>query len=163
MDSCERVNQPQIPKHLSVQLENRFATPLQDPGSLSDYLDNLVSSQRMVRAEHKSRGKRLRGKPTTGPQNLIVCDLTVKDVRKMCNENTKILCFPKDLVSDMTEGILHIVTAHPAVKNIKPPTGTNDVVKQQTEMLKRDCDMLITVSEWSGVDQWSSTSSQRRS
>ena len=72
----------------------------------------------------------------TGPQTLIVGDYAVKDLRSMCSKNTKILCFPKDMVSDMTERILHIVAAHPNVKNIILHIGTNDVVKQQSEVLK---------------------------
>ena len=65
----------------------------------------------------------------------------------MCSNNTKILCFPKDMVSNMTERIPHIVAAHPTVKNIFVHTGTNDVVKQQSEVLKQDfIDLLNTVS-----------------
>uniref|UniRef100_A0A3B4VIK0 SGNH hydrolase-type esterase domain-containing protein n=1 Tax=Seriola dumerili TaxID=41447 RepID=A0A3B4VIK0_SERDU len=45
---------------------------------------------------------------------------------------------PKDEVSDMAERILHVVPSHPIVKNIILHIGTNDVVKQQSEILKRD-------------------------
>lgn len=65
----------------------------------------------------------------------------------MCSKNTKVLCFPKDMVSDMTERILRIMAAHPTVKTIMVHIGTNDVVKQQSEVLKQDfIDLLNTVS-----------------
>ena len=65
----------------------------------------------------------------------------------MCSKNTKILCFHKDMVSDMTERIMHNVAAHSIVKNIIVHKGTNDVVKQQSEVLERDfIDLLNTVS-----------------
>lgn len=54
------------PQQPSVQLENRFAPLLQDPGSPSDDLDNLLSSHSRVRTESKSQSKRLQGKLTTG-------------------------------------------------------------------------------------------------
>ena len=48
---------------------------------------------------------------------------------------------------DMTERILHIVAAHPTVKTIIVHIRTNDVVKQQSDMLKQDfIDLLNTVS-----------------
>ncbi len=65
----------------------------------------------------------------------------------MCSKNTNILCFPKDMVSDLAERILHIVAAHPTVKNIILHIGSNDVVKQQSEVLKWNfMDLLNIVS-----------------
>ncbi len=49
------------------------------------------------------------------------------------------------MVSDLAERILHIVAAHPTVKNFI--VHINDAVKQQSEVLKRDfVDLLNTVS-----------------
>ncbi|XP_037636978.1 uncharacterized protein LOC119494862 [Sebastes umbrosus] len=137
------------PQQRSLQLENRFAPLLQDPGSRSDALDNLNSSHSRVRTKSNSEGKRLPGKLTTGPQTqtLIVGDAAVKDVKSMWSKDIKVLCFPKDMVSDLAERILDIVTAHPNVKNVVLHIGSNDVVKQQSEVLKRDfTGLLNTVS-----------------
>ena len=135
------------PQQPTLQLENRFAPLLKDPGSLSDDPENLSSSHSRVSTESTSQSKRLQGKLTTGPQTLIVGDIAVKDVRSICSKNTKVLCFPKDMVSDMTEKILHIAAAHPTVTAILVHTGANDVEKQQSETLKRDfSELLNTVS-----------------
>uniref|UniRef100_A0A673A5R4 Uncharacterized protein n=1 Tax=Sphaeramia orbicularis TaxID=375764 RepID=A0A673A5R4_9TELE len=84
-----------------------------------------------------SNSKRLQGKLKPGPQTLIVGDNTIRDVQRVCSKNTKVICFPKDVVSNMTEKILSIVAEHP----------TNDVVKQQSEVLKQDfTELLNTVS-----------------
>uniref|UniRef100_A0A3B4VIB5 Uncharacterized protein n=1 Tax=Seriola dumerili TaxID=41447 RepID=A0A3B4VIB5_SERDU len=98
--------------------------PKGDPGSLSDDLDNLSSSHSRVRTESKS--ERLQGKLTPGPQTVILGDCAVKDLRSI---------------------ILHIMAAHPNVKNLILHIGTNDVVKQQSEVLKQVfIDLLYTVS-----------------
>lgn len=55
------------PKQPRVQLENRFTPLLQDPGSLSDDLDNHNSHYR-VRYDSNSESKRLQGKLIMGPQ-----------------------------------------------------------------------------------------------
>ena len=75
-----------------------------------------------------------------GPQTLIV----VKDVRGMSRKNTEIPCFPRDMVSNMTERILYIVAAHLTVKTIIVHIGTNNVVKQQSEVLNQDFIDLLT-------------------
>ena len=68
-------------------------------------------------------------------------------LKNMCSENTKILLFPKDTVSDLAERILHIVAANPTVKTMIVHIGTNDIVKQLSEVLKQDfIDLLNTVS-----------------
>ena len=109
---------------------------MQDPGSLSVDLDNFSSSHSRVTTESNSENKRLQLKLTTRPQTLIVVDFSVKDGRRMCSKKTKILCFAKNMISDMTERILHVVATHPTVKNIIVHIGANDVVKQQSEVLK---------------------------
>ena len=61
--------------------------------------------------------------------------------------NTKVLCFPKDMVSDLAEKILHIGAENPTVKNVVLHIGTNDVEKQESEVLKEDFKCLLeTVS-----------------
>uniref|UniRef100_A0A3B3CVW2 SGNH hydrolase-type esterase domain-containing protein n=1 Tax=Oryzias melastigma TaxID=30732 RepID=A0A3B3CVW2_ORYME len=61
--------------------------------------------------------------------------------------NTKVLCFPNDMVSDMKERILQTVAKYPSVQNIVLHTGSNDVSKQKSEVLKQDFTGLIrTVS-----------------
>uniref|UniRef100_A0A3Q3SCN1 SGNH hydrolase-type esterase domain-containing protein n=1 Tax=Mastacembelus armatus TaxID=205130 RepID=A0A3Q3SCN1_9TELE len=128
------------PKKLTVQLQNRFAPLLQDPRS--DHLDNPPHPQRGVRSENSTEDRKLRGK-LTGPQTLIVGDLAIKDVRRMCSNNTKVLYFPKDMVSDTTDKILSIVAENPTVKNLVLHTGANDIVKQQSEILKKDFNNLL--------------------
>uniref|UniRef100_A0A667WYM3 SGNH hydrolase-type esterase domain-containing protein n=1 Tax=Myripristis murdjan TaxID=586833 RepID=A0A667WYM3_9TELE len=113
--------------------------------------NNKAPQQPSMRLENRfSPLLRLQGKLMTGPETLILGDHAVKDLRSMCSKNTKILCFPNDMVSDMTERVLHIVAGHPNVKNVIVHIGTNDVVKQQSEVLKRDFgDLLNTVSSLS--------------
>ena len=125
------------PQQPTVQLDNRYSPLSQDARAPSDDLDNLTSHNR-VRTESKSESKRLQGKLTTGPQTLIVGDFAVKDAKNMCSKNTKVLCFPKDMVSDLAERIIDIVAAHPTVKSVILHIGANDVVKQESEVLKRD-------------------------
>lgn len=134
------------PQRPSVKLDNRYAPLSQDARSPSDDLDNLTSHNR-VRTETKSESKRLLGKLTTGPQTLIVGDFAIKDAKNMCSKNTKVLCFPKDTVSDLAGRIIDIVAAHPTVKSVILHIGANDVVKQQSEVLKRDfIELFATVN-----------------
>jgi len=133
------------PKPPSVPIQNRYAPLTENRRSLSD---NLSSSHSRVRTNSYSKSKRLEGKLTTGPETLIVGDSAVRDVKGLCSKNnTKVLCFPKDMVSDLAEKILHIGSEHPTVKNVVLHIGTNDVVKQQSEALKEDFKCLLeTVS-----------------
>uniref|UniRef100_A0A669DSZ3 SGNH hydrolase-type esterase domain-containing protein n=1 Tax=Oreochromis niloticus TaxID=8128 RepID=A0A669DSZ3_ORENI len=57
--------------------------------------------------------------------------------------NTKVLCFPKDMVNNLKERILQIADEYPTVTNIVLHTGSNDVSKQQSEVLKRDFTGLL--------------------
>uniref|UniRef100_A0A3P9DJZ4 SGNH hydrolase-type esterase domain-containing protein n=1 Tax=Maylandia zebra TaxID=106582 RepID=A0A3P9DJZ4_9CICH len=65
------------------------------------------------------------------------------DVQRMCGKNTKVLCFPKDMVNNLKERILQIADEYPTVTNIVLHTGSNDVSKQQSEVLKRDFTGLL--------------------
>uniref|UniRef100_A0A3B4FKP6 GIY-YIG domain-containing protein n=1 Tax=Pundamilia nyererei TaxID=303518 RepID=A0A3B4FKP6_9CICH len=65
------------------------------------------------------------------------------DVQRMCGKNTKVLCFPKDMVNNLKERILQIADEYPTVTNIVLHTGSNDVSKQQTEVLKPDFTGLL--------------------
>lgn len=117
------------PKQPHMQLQNRFAPLLKDPGSSSDDLDNLSTSQRRVRSESKSEDRRLQAKLMTRPHTLIVGN--------MYSKNTKVLCFPNDMVCDMTDRVLSIVATNPTVEHIVLHTGASDIVKRQSEALKR--------------------------
>ena len=128
-----KISNKMPPQQLSVQVKNRFAPLLQDPGHNLDYVS---SSHSRVRTESNSKSKKLQGKLMTGPQILIVSDSAVKDIKS--SKNTKILCFPKDMVSDLAQRIQDIIAAHPTVKNIILHIGSNDVVKQESEVLNRD-------------------------
>uniref|UniRef100_A0A3Q2D836 SGNH hydrolase-type esterase domain-containing protein n=1 Tax=Cyprinodon variegatus TaxID=28743 RepID=A0A3Q2D836_CYPVA len=96
----------------------------------SDDRDCVSSPHSRVRTESNSKSKKL----TTGPQTLIVGDSAVKDFKNI--KNTKILCFPKDTVSDVAQRIPDIMAEHPTVKNIILHIGSHDVVKQQSELQK---------------------------
>uniref|UniRef100_A0A3Q4I4H4 SGNH hydrolase-type esterase domain-containing protein n=1 Tax=Neolamprologus brichardi TaxID=32507 RepID=A0A3Q4I4H4_NEOBR len=61
----------------------------------------------------------------------------------VCMSNTKVLCFPKDMVNNLNERILQIADEYPTVTNIVLHTGSNDVSKQQSEVLKRDFTGLL--------------------
>lgn len=128
------------PKQLNVKLQNRFAPLSKDPGSISD---NHPSKSSEVRSENLLNSKRPQGKLKARPETLIVGDSAVKDVQRMCGKNTKVLCFPKDMVNNLKERILQIADEYPTVTNIVLHTGSNDVSKQQSEVLKRDFTGLL--------------------
>uniref|UniRef100_A0A3B3B826 SGNH hydrolase-type esterase domain-containing protein n=1 Tax=Oryzias melastigma TaxID=30732 RepID=A0A3B3B826_ORYME len=127
----------------AVTLQNRFAPLSDDPGLPDDH--PLESSTR--RTCNPSEGKQPERKLKARPETLIVGDSTVKDVQWFCSRNTKVLCFPNNMVSDMQKRILQTVAKYPTVQNIVLHTGSNDVSKQKSEVLKKDFTGLIrTVS-----------------
>ncbi|CAI5677846.1 unnamed protein product [Oreochromis niloticus] len=128
------------PKQLNVKLQNRFAPLSKDPASISD---NHPSKSSEVRSENLLKSKRPQGKLKARPETLIVGDSAIKDVQRMCGKNTKVLCFPKDMVNNLKERILQIADEYPTVTNIVLHTGSNDVSKQQSEVLKRDFTGLL--------------------
>uniref|UniRef100_A0A3Q2V3Y7 SGNH hydrolase-type esterase domain-containing protein n=1 Tax=Haplochromis burtoni TaxID=8153 RepID=A0A3Q2V3Y7_HAPBU len=128
------------PKQLNVKLQNRFAPLSKDPGSISD---NHPSKSSEVRSENLLKSKRPQGKLKARPETLIVGDSAVKDVQRMCGKNTKVICFPRDMVNNLKERILQIADEYPTVTNIVLHTGSNDVSKQQSEVLKRDFTGLL--------------------
>ncbi len=135
------------PQQANVQLENWFAPLSQDAGSPSHSLDKIPPSHSRVRTESSSENDELQGKLKPGPQTLTVGDIAVKDMKSMFSRNTKVLCFPKDMVCDLAGRFLHIVASHLTVKNIVLHIGSNDAAKQQSEVLKRDfTELLNTVS-----------------
>ncbi|KAK0150007.1 hypothetical protein N1851_009241 [Merluccius polli] len=122
-------------KNTGILLENRFAPLLQDPDS--------PSSSTRERYEAKSYTKRLQKELTTGPQMLIVGDGAVNKTNHFFSKNTKVLCFTNDMVSDISEKILEITAEHPTVKSLVIHTGALHVVKQQSEVSKRDFNDLL--------------------
>uniref|UniRef100_A0A8C2ZPZ6 OSK domain-containing protein n=1 Tax=Cyclopterus lumpus TaxID=8103 RepID=A0A8C2ZPZ6_CYCLU len=146
----ERGNNNKLPQQTSVQVSNRFTPLMQVPGFPSDDQDSIAPSHNKVRPESQEPQKELTTgltKLTTGPKNLIVGDFSVRDMKSMFSVDTKVLCYPNDMVSDLEEKILEIAAAHTTVKNIILHIGSNDVVKQESEMLKQDFkNLLNTVS-----------------
>ncbi|KAK0151164.1 hypothetical protein N1851_007738 [Merluccius polli] len=126
-------------KDTGILLENRFAPLLQDPDSPKE----RSSSSTGERYEAKSYSKRLQKELTTGPQTLIVGDGAVNKTKHFFSKNTKVLCFTNDMVSDISQKILEITAEHPTVKSLIIHTGALDVVKQQSEVLKRDFNDLL--------------------
>ncbi|KAK0131770.1 hypothetical protein N1851_022873 [Merluccius polli] len=126
-------------KDTGILLENRFAPLLQDPVSPKE----RSSSSTGERYEAKSYTKRLQKELTTGPQTLIVGDGAVNKTKHFFSKNTKVRCFTNDMVSDISEKILEITAEHPTVKSLVIHTGALDVVKQQSEVLKRDFNDLL--------------------
>uniref|UniRef100_A0A0F8ASY6 Uncharacterized protein n=1 Tax=Larimichthys crocea TaxID=215358 RepID=A0A0F8ASY6_LARCR len=123
------------PQDTGILLENRFAPLSQNPDSPKE----SSSSSARERYEAKSYAKRPQKELTTGPETLIVGDGAVGEIKRFCSKkNTKVLCFTKDMVSDISKKILKIATEHPTVKSLIIHTGALDVVKQQSEVLKRD-------------------------
>lgn len=131
------------PKQQNVKLQNRFAALSEDPRSLSDDHPSQGSGERTGDVSESERSQRKLRKLKPGPRTLIVGDSTVKDIQWMCGKNTRVLCFPEDMVSDMQKRILKVVTEYPSMKNIVLHTGSNDVSKEKSEVLKRDFTELI--------------------
>ncbi|KAK0155338.1 hypothetical protein N1851_002348 [Merluccius polli] len=129
-------------KDTGILLENRFAPLLQDPDSPKER-SSTRSSSTGERYEAKSYTKRLQKELTTGPQTLIVGDGAVNKTKHFFSKNTKVLCFTNDMVSDISEKILEITAERLTVKSLVIHTGALDVVKQQSEVLKRDFNDLL--------------------
>ena len=110
------------PKQPSVKLQNRFDPLSKDSGSL---LDDHPSQSSKARTENLLKSKRPQGKLKAGPETLIVGDSAVNDVQRMCGKNTKVLCFPRDLVNDLKERIL--ADEYSTLTNIVLHTGSNDM------------------------------------
>lgn len=120
-------------------LKTEFNLLLQDHVSLSDDLDNLSSSHSKVRTESIFQSKRLQGKLT-----LTVGNFSIEDVKGISNKSAKNVLLSPVLWHDR-KNTIHILDAHPTVKNII--VWTNDIVKQQSELLKQDfSDLLNTLS-----------------
>lgn len=51
-------------------------------------------------------------------QIVIVGESALTDVRSMYNNNTKVMCFPNDMVSDMTEKILSFAAENKTLKDL---------------------------------------------
>lgn len=131
------------PKQSSIELRNRYSPLTKDPEFLSDN----PSSNSGVRTASMSNSKGQQRKLKPEPQTLIVGDSAIRDLQMVCSKNTKVICFPKDVVSNMTERILSVVAENPTVRNIIIHVGWNDVAKQQSEVLKQDfTELLNTVS-----------------
>lgn len=130
------------PVQQPVKTHNRYAPLLQDPAPPPDEQKNLPSPLRRVRSGHKS-ASRPQPMLTTGPQTLIVGDTAVKHLRSMCSENMKVLCFPKDMVPDLTARIPDIVASNPTAKKIILHAGMNDIVNRQSEVLKQHFTALL--------------------
>uniref|UniRef100_A0A3Q3FN22 Uncharacterized protein n=1 Tax=Labrus bergylta TaxID=56723 RepID=A0A3Q3FN22_9LABR len=141
------------PPQINVELQNRYSPLLQSPGSSSGFL----SSDTRVRTENISKSKRLQGKLKPGLETLIVGDFAVKDVQRMCGKNTEVLCFPRDMISDLAERILHIVAEHPTVKNVILHIWSNDGTKQQSKVLKQDFTGLLRMVSPLDVDMFISS------
>uniref|UniRef100_A0A3Q2EBE6 SGNH hydrolase-type esterase domain-containing protein n=1 Tax=Cyprinodon variegatus TaxID=28743 RepID=A0A3Q2EBE6_CYPVA len=135
------IHRPQ--KQLIVKLQNRFAVLSEDPGSLPDDHPSQGSRVKTDHLSESKRPKRKLRKLKAGPETLIIGDSTVKDVQWLCGKNTKVLCFPKDMVGDIQERFLKTLAGYPTVRNIVLHTGLNDVSKQQSEALNRDFTELI--------------------
>lgn len=116
-----------------MKLQNHFAPLLQDPGFPTEDLDNFTDLQRRVRPDRKSEVQKLQGKPLTGPQILLVGNCAITNLGSMFGRNTKVLCFPDNTVSIMTDRILSIVAENPTFKYLVLHTGANDnkvIIKQ---------------------------------
>ena len=127
-------NPPQTP---CVQLANRF-TPLlmEDPRYVSEDRDSVSPSWLTIQLKEPSVSpRRVRTQTNSDPEILIVADDAVKDVKSI--RNSKVLCFPKDNVSDINDRILDVVAAHPTVKTLILHIGTNDIEEKKSEVLKQ--------------------------
>uniref|UniRef100_A0A665W5N9 SGNH hydrolase-type esterase domain-containing protein n=1 Tax=Echeneis naucrates TaxID=173247 RepID=A0A665W5N9_ECHNA len=137
------------PKQPSVKLQNRFAPLLKDSGSL---LDDHPSQSSKARTENLLKSKSPQRKLKAGPETLILGGSTVNSVQRMCGKSTNVFCFPMDMVNDLKERFFEIADEYPTVTNIVLHTGSNNVSKQQSEVLKRDfTGLLNTVSSLNAV------------
>ena len=164
------------PQTLCVQLANRF-TPLlvEDPRYLSDDRDSVSPSWLTTQLKEPSVSpRRVRNNnsenktPEIDPEILIVGDDAVRDVKSI--RNSKVLCFPKDKVSDINYRIPDLAAAHPMVKILILHIGTYDIEEKKSEVLKQhfkalfatlktlDSDVMVCISgplpSMSGGDEY---------
>ena len=88
------------PKQLGVKLKNRLTSLSENPGSL---LHGHPSQGSRVRIKHPSNNKWPERKLKAETETVILDDLSVKDLHRFCRKNTKVLCYPKDIVNDVQE------------------------------------------------------------
>ena len=140
---------PQLP---CIQLTNRYTPLLEDPRCISD--DSWLSEQlreeprslsqdRVTPSRVRSTSKSIQLQGEIAPEILIVGDAALKDVKSIRQRKAKVLCFPKDTVSDINERILDLVNAHPTVKTVILHTGTCDTEEKQSELLKINFSALL--------------------
>ena len=113
-----------------LQLSNKFSPLLQ-----TDSDDRDIATPNMVRRPNSVK--------MTLDDCLIVGDEAIKHVKGSGNRKVKVLCFPKDTVSDMNDRISDLVAGHPTVKRLILHIGARDTERQQSEILKKNFTALF--------------------
>uniref|UniRef100_A0A3P9AZJ3 SGNH hydrolase-type esterase domain-containing protein n=1 Tax=Maylandia zebra TaxID=106582 RepID=A0A3P9AZJ3_9CICH len=108
-----------------------------DPGSRK-IVNNLIQLTYLARKVNNKSPKQLNVKLQNRFAPLSKDPGSISD-----NHPSKILCFPNDMVNNLKERILQIADEYPTVTNIVLHTGSNDVSKQQSEVLKLDFTGLL--------------------
>ena len=141
-----------------IQLANRYTPLLEDPRCVSDDRGTIspswlseqlreprsLSQDRVTPSRVRSTSKSIQPQGESAPEILIVGDAALKDVKCIRQRKAKVLCFPKDTVSDINDRILDLVDAHPTVKTLILHTGTCDTEEKQSEILKRKFTALLS-------------------
>ena len=129
-----------LPQSPRIQLANRYTPLLEDPRCVSDDRGTIspswlseqlreprsLSQDRVTPSRVRSTSKSIQPQGESAPEILIVGDAALKDVKCIRQRKAKVLCFPKDTVSDINDRILDLVDAHPTVKTLILHTGTCD-------------------------------------
>ena len=123
---------PPAQRRENLQLSNKFSPLLQiDSRSASNDRDTVVTPVRP------------NSEKITLDDCLIVGDEAIKYVKGIGKRKIKVLCFPKDTVSEMNDRISDVVAAHPSVKKLIIHIGARDIEKQQSEILKKNFKVLF--------------------
>ena len=143
---AKKTNTVQSPQTPSVHLANRFMPlaedqrcPSDDRGSISPswLTEQLLEAPRSPPVDRENvPPSRVRTTSETDPDILIVGDAALKGVKSIRKRKAKVICFPKDRVSDMNDRILDLVNKHQTVKTLILHTGTCDTEEKQSEILK---------------------------
>ncbi|KAK0132998.1 hypothetical protein N1851_031636 [Merluccius polli] len=80
--------------------------------------------------------------PRSGPTTIIIGDSIIRHVK---TKSGKTLCFPGGTVNDITEKVRNVLEAHPSVNTMVVHVGTNDIPRQQSEILKHDFIQLLNI------------------
>uniref|UniRef100_A0A3Q2W137 SGNH hydrolase-type esterase domain-containing protein n=1 Tax=Haplochromis burtoni TaxID=8153 RepID=A0A3Q2W137_HAPBU len=130
------------PRHPAASLRSAPSPPLR-PRSLSGQPDAVVQTHRGELCFTPAPRRRRPAPPVAPPlSTLVLGDSVVRNVRM---RGALTLSFPGATVVDIVDRIPNILASHPQANRLIIHIGTNDIPKQQSELLKLDFLQLFSL------------------